>query len=438
MKRSRLLSTFFAALLVAGITFSPAQSVMAQTTALKVLHSFTGGSDGGTPVAGVIFDSAGNIYGTTFKGGDMSACSGFGCGIVYKLTPTGTGTWTESSVHRFQGEAMGLYPTDLLFDSAGNLYGIDALGGVSGSCVNLQDCQIAFELSPTSTNWKETVLQTFSYGAVGGSPNGMVADAAGNLYGSTAYGGSCCGLVFRLSPNGSGGWQETVLYDFSGTPDGATPLSTLILDAAGNLYGTTATGGSDNTYCQKLNGCGVVFELSPTASGPWTETVLHTFNGTDGYYPRSGLTFDSAGNLYGTTEQGGNLTDCGSFGCGVVFKLSPSGSTWTETVLHAFTGHADGYYPFNAVTLDAAGNVYGGIGGGKPSTNCSGGCGVIFKLAPSSTGHWTDTLLHSFTGGSDGIVTGGVPLIFGPDGNLYGTTEQGGTANQGIVFSIAP
>jgi uncharacterized repeat protein (TIGR03803 family) len=280
------------------------------------------------------------------------------------------------------------------------------------------------------------VVQIFSNGVGGGNPSGLVADAAGNLYG-TADGGTCCGLVFRLSPNGSGGWQETVLYDFSGTPDG-NPLSPLIFDAAGNLYGTISVGGSNNAYCQKVNGCGVVFELSPTASGPWTETVLYTFSGTDGSSPRSGLTFDSAGNLYGTAEQGGNLADCGGFGCGVVFKLSPSGSGWTETVLHAFTGYGDGYYPVTAVILDAAGNVYGGAfgGNGKPATVCSGGCGVIFKLAPGSRG-WTNTVLHTFSG-SDGTTTEGVLLTFGPDGNLYRTAAQGGTANQGVVFSIAP
>ncbi len=436
MKLSRILSTFFASLLVATITFSRAQSVMAQTTALKVLHSFTGGTDGGFPKSGVIFDSAGNIYGTTFWGG--SDC-GVGCGLVYKLTPTGTGKWTESPVYRPISETKGVYPVDLLFGPDGNLYGIDALGGATGSCINNQNCQIAFELSPTSTNyWKETVVQIFSNGVGGGNPSGLVADAAGNLYG-TADGGTCCGLVFRLSPNGSGGWQETVLYDFSGTPDG-NPLSPLIFDAAGNLYGTISVGGSNNAYCQKLSGCGVVFELSPTASGPWTETILYTFNGsTDGSSPQSGLTFDSAGNLYGTAVQGGNLTGCNSLGCGVIFKLSPSGSTWTETVLHAFTGRGDGGSPVTAVTLDAAGNVYGGtVFGGNLSDCGGGGCGVVFKLAPSSTKGWTETVLHFFSGGYDGKATEGVPLTFEPDGNLYGTAAQGGTANQGVVFSIAP
>ena len=429
MKRS----TVFFTVLIAGIILSLSVIAMAQTTAqskpVKVLHSFTGGLDGGFPEAGVIFDSAGNIYGTTFYGG--SGC-GQGCGVVYKLTPTGTGKWTESTIHRFSSEATGVYPTDLLFDAAGNLYGIDALGGLSGSCANNQNCAIAFELSATSAYRKETVLQVFSGAGTGIGPSGLVADAAGNLYGTAS------GTVFRLSPNGSGGWQETVLYEF---PYGNT-MSALVFDAAGNLYGTTSTGGSNNTYCQPFNGCGVVFELSPSASGTWTETVLYTFTGPDGAIPQSALTFDSTGNLYGTTLYGGNLTDCsGSFypgGCGVIFKLSPSGGTWTETILHAFKDGADGAIPVTAVTLDAAGNVYGGTVAGGTLTDCNGGgCGVIFKLSPGSKG-WTETVLHFFTGGLDGKATEGVPLTFGPDGNLYGTVAQGGTANYGVVFSIAP
>ena len=436
MKRS----TVFFTVLIASIALILPAIAAAQTKTLKVLHNFTGGSDGNFPKSGVIFDSAGNLYGTTFWGGNMSACSGFGCGLVYKLTPTATGGWTESPVYLFDSEAAGIYPVDLLFGPDGNLYGIDDLGGTTRICLSTQDCQIVFKLSPTSTSWKETVLKTFGSGPGGAFPNGLVADAAGNLYG-TAWGG-CCGLVFRLSPFGVGGWKETVLYSFSGTPDGDSPLSTLIFDAAGNLYGTTSTGGSDNTYCHKFNGCGVVFKLTPTASGPWIETVLYTFHGPDGSSPHSGLAFDSAGNLYGTTQNGGKLTDCvrvDSVGCGVVFKLSPSGSGWTETVLHAFTGGGDGAIPVTALTLDAAGNLYGGTVVGGKLTACSGvGCGVIFKLARNSNGGWTETVLHSFTGGSDGEATEGVPLTFGPDGNLYGTAAQGGTANKGIVFSIAP
>jgi uncharacterized repeat protein (TIGR03803 family) len=432
MKRS----TVFFPVLIAGITLSLAAMAIAQAKPLKIIHNFTGGSDGNFPVSGVIFDSAGNLYGTTFWGG--SGC-GVGCGLVYKLTPTGRGGWTESPVYLFDSEDTGIYPVDLLFGPDGNLYGIDDVGGTSRMCLSTQDCQIVFQLSPTSTNWKEKVLKVFGSGPGAGSSNGLVADAAGNLYGTG--GGGCCGVVFRLSPFGAGGWKETVLYSFSGAPDGYSPFSKLIFDAAGNLYGTTVVGGSNNIFCHKYNGCGVVFELSPTASGTWTETVLYTFHGPDGAFPFSGLAFDSAGNLYGTTEYGGKLTDCvdvDHVGCGVVFKLSPSGSGWTETVLHAFTGGGDGGVPITAVTLDAAGNLYGGtVIGGKPSTTWSNGSGVIFKLAPNSTGGWVETVLHTFNG-SDGEAAEGVPLTWGPDGNLYGTVANGGTGGHGVVFSIAP
>ena len=451
MNATKTSVVFRTALALAAITFTLAVTARAQTHTLRVLHAFSGFWDGGEPLTGVIFDSSGNIYGTAGIGGNINACQGYGCGMVYKLSPTTGGGWQETSVFRFQSLNTGAFPTgNLLFDASGNLFGVDSEGGPSSNCVLFSaGCGLVFELSPTSTNsWQESVLRTFNNGTGGGAlTGGLVADAAGNFYGAAYIGGNLsdcspygCGNVFRLSPNGSGGWQETVLYNFTGGVDGALPAATLIFDGAGNLYGTAAQGGSNNTQCQPRSGCGVVFELSPTASGPWTQTVLHTFTGgSDGSGTFAGLVFDTAGNLYGTALNAGNLNDCGGGGCGVVFELSPSsGGGWTETVLHTFTGHNDGGLSFSALIRDPAGNLYGTASSGGNLSDCGGhGCGVIFKLAPNSSGGWSETVLHAFTNGWDGSFPQ-TPLALGADGNLYGTTGSGGGTGQGVVFSIAP
>jgi uncharacterized repeat protein (TIGR03803 family) len=184
-------------------------------------------------------------------------------------------------------------------------------------------------------------------------------------------------VVFKLSPMSGGGWQETVLHTFSGGSDGAASVANLIMDASGNLYGTTSAGGDLSTTCFQT-GCGVVFELSPDSGGGWTETVLHTFGGADGSFPMAGLAMDSAGNLYGTTLRGGNLSVCGGSGCGGVFELSPKvGGGWTETVLHKFgAGGRDGINPQGGVILDAAGNLYGTTRGGGDNTQ-----GTVFKIS---------------------------------------------------------
>jgi uncharacterized repeat protein (TIGR03803 family) len=277
----------------------------------------------------------------------------------------------------------------------------------------------------------------------------MVADSAGNLYGTTEAGGNksskCapwtglagCGVVFELSPT-KHGWREKVLHVFTAGKDGAVPNPGVILDSAGNLYGTTLFGGDHKPlFCQAGGpyppGCGVVFKLTPTAHGPWTETVLYTFTGgEDGNEPGVSPTFDSNGNLYGTTGIGGNLS-CGAYGCGVVFKLTPAEQgPWTESVLHTFNNSTDGGFPYNGgVTFDSQGNLYGtALYGGDVSASCNEnpGCGVIYQLAPTPSGPWTETVLHAFTGGTDGAG----PLfgvIFDSLGNAYGTTLWGGDTN---------
>jgi uncharacterized repeat protein (TIGR03803 family) len=393
-----------------------------------VLHSFAESpTDGAHPEAGLTLDVAGNLYGTTLVGGpEPSACGTLGCGTVFKLTPTGT----ETVLHSFAGG-----PTDgsesfsgLIRDTAGNLYGTLFSGGAHGSGV-------VFKLSPSGA---ETVLHSFTGGADGGYPAApLVQDAAGNLYGTTTGGGAVPGsaeggVVFELirCASAPSGYDFKVLYSFTGA-DGSYPTGALIRDSAGNLYGTTDVGGATST-CHPTHGCGVVFKLSPTG----TETVLHSFAGPDGANPfRAGLARDAAGNLYGTTQNGGAASSaCANSGfgtCGVVFKLSPAG---TETVLHTFTGGADGANPLAGLVRDAAGNLYGTASdGGAACFDNAITCGVVFKLSPTGA----ETVLHTFTGGADG----GQPeagLIQDLTGNLYGTTVFGGAYGLGVVFKLTP
>jgi uncharacterized repeat protein (TIGR03803 family) len=275
-----------------------------------VLHSFSGGTDGASPSAGLIQDSKGNFYGTTYRGG--AGCCGYGKGVVFKLDPTGH----ETVLHRFglpryDGEQSA---AELIRDSAGNLYGTTAFGGGGSSCSG-HGCGVVFRVDPAG---KETVLYRFTGGNDGAEPfAGLVRDSAGNLYGTTYYGGTNdLGVVFKLDRTN----KETILHTFTGPPDGAGPDGALFLDASGNLYGTTSLGG-ETSACSVGNGCGTVYQLRHTASG-WKETVLYRFDQGTGTFPMGALIRDPAGNFYGTTYQGGG-TGCSGFGCGVVFRLKP-------------------------------------------------------------------------------------------------------------------
>jgi uncharacterized repeat protein (TIGR03803 family) len=318
----------------------------------KVLHNFTGGRDGANSPAGLIVDTAGNLYGTTFSGG-VSGCYS-GCGVVFELSPSANGDWKETVLHAFAGgkDGGGSF-AGLVMDAAGNLYGTTRGGTV-------------FKLAPTkSGRWKETVLYTFcslTNCADGADPwSGLIFDSAGNLYGTTynGGGGSCisgCGVVYKLTP-GPHGWKETVLHAFTGGPDGANPVSTLALDPSGTLYGTALFGGNRNNCSGSgfTPGCGVAFKLAPVANR-WKWNVIHTFTaGRDGANPAAGLTLDSTGNLYGTANSGAKVGKCPGInrGCGVVFELTlTSNDRWKESVLHAFTGGKDGGNPQAPVIFD--------------------------------------------------------------------------------------
>lgn len=293
------------------------------------------------------------------------------------------------------------------------------------------------------------VLYNFAGNWTGGTPeSSLVLDGAGNLYGTTVLGGGkpnkCtqidedCGTVFELSPGSGGAWNYSILHGFTGDANGGSPFKSLVRDAAGNLYGTTIDGG-DNAACsggQYFNvGCGVVFELSKNSSGLWKETVLYTFKGgTDGANPFSDLWLDAAGNLYGTTQFGGSLNGCSNDGCGVAYRLSRTSTGWHEAVLYAFPGQFGRVqYPEDLVQ-DSSGNLYGTtINGGNPAC----GCGTVFRLSPSSSGPWTETVLYEFAGGTDGSNPG-FGLTLDAAGNLYGVTELGGANGFGSVFELSP
>jgi len=272
----------------------------------------------------------------------------------------------------------------------------------------------------------ETVLYRFGVTITGdgkGVPAGLVADSSGNFYGVTQYGGNNGnGTVFELSPGTGGTWNETILHSFGSGTDGSQPVGGLILDSSGNLYGTTTLGCSSNN--------GTVFELS-RSGGSWTETVLYSFaGGSDGSFPLSSLNMHTSSTLYGTTALGGNSNDCAGNGCGTVYKLTLSGGSWTETVLHAFNG-GDGSYIAGAVVFDSSSNLYGTAGQGT-----SYHFGTVYKLDTSGT----LTTLYTFTGGSDGGGPFG-NLVWDLSGNLYGTTEYGGVAGgssgHGTVFELS-
>jgi uncharacterized repeat protein (TIGR03803 family) len=331
-----------------------------------VLYSFTGNADGGQPYGRLLFDAAGNLYGTTNFGGSTNCSQG--CGTVFKLSPA-SGGWTETVLYAFSGSSDGRAPNSrLLFDAAGNLYGTTSLGGnVNSVCSS--GCGTVFELAPASGGtWKESVLYAFMGSADGALPyDGLIFDATGNLYGTTsAAGTSASGVVFKLAPASGGTWTETVLHSFQGGWDGKYPYANLIIDAAGNLYGTTFQGATP--------GFGKVFELLPGSNGKWTQKTLHVFGNSPSANPVAGLVMDSTGNLYGTTMMGANQTVCGG-GCGTLFKLVPSSNGWTYNVIHVFGHGTDGFHPTGDLILDAAGNLYGTTQAGGAN-----GAGLVFQI----------------------------------------------------------
>ncbi len=425
------------ALALLAITFSLSDSTQAQTGTETILESFLDtGTNAFAPDSGVIFDTAGNLYGTVNSGGASNA------GAVYELSPVSGGGWQQSILYSFTGGADGSKPyyAGVIFDSAGNLYGTTFQGGIPGACTGA-GCGVVYKLTPISGGgWQESVLYTFTGGKDGARPYaGVILDAAGNLYGTTFQGGnltgcpSGCGTAFKLTPTTSGPWQETVLHSFNGKTDGANPHAGLVFDAAGFLYGTNYWGGAAPA-CPAAD-CGTVFRLAPSTSGPWKERVLHAFtNGVDGGNPASNVTFDTAGNIYGTTFQGGHLSDCAGLGCGTIYKLTPTTTgPWNGSVIRAFSG-PDGTNLVAGVIFDSLGNLYGTA----PSGTASHVDGLVFKFTPHTTGPWSQTVLHGFSGVKGDGKNPQAGVIFDAAGNLYSTTANGGTGGGGTVFEITP
>lgn len=395
----------------------------------QVLHKFrTGvygvGRDGFLPYANLILDGGGNLYGTTAYGGHHQCAYNSGCGTIFQLTPGGNGQWTETVLHDFS-YGTGYYPFDgLIFDAAGNLYGTTQGGGT-------YDAGTVFRLAPMAKGaWTYTVLYSFTGGNDGAYPSSsLIFDSAGNLYGTAGNGGAYgVGTVFQLAKGTNGKWTETVLHTFQHDgKDGIYPGTNLTLDAAGNLYGTTCCGGNQGSSCSPNDfGCGIVFELIPGSKGIWKERVLHNFNYKDGANSNAGLIFDGAGNLYGTTQWGGAFgPGCTLVGCGTVFELSPAGNgNWREKVLHRFNSK-DGSSPNGSLLFDAAQNLYGTtFYGGANHPKCAYNCGIVFELTQNAKGEWTEKILHGFDR-KDGAYPAS-SLVFDPLGNLYGTTQGGG------------
>jgi len=322
-----------------------------------VLYSFTGGVDGGEPYKGVTLDRDGNLYGTAVTGGSGN-CEG-GCGVIYKLTNT-KGTWTQKVVHAFTGGDDGSGPgSRVTVDRAGNVYGMTPTGGAYG-------LGTIYQIRPPSSGALTfKVIHAFTGGADGsnGSAGRMIL-RDGRLYGAATTGGNQgSGVVFELTPKAFGEWNFKTIYTFQGQPDGSFPYGALLFDPSGNIYGTTYYGGA--------NGIGAVYELSPQPVGEWTEDLIYSFQqGPDGNSPISNLVFDKAGNLYGTTSEGG-------LGSGTIFKLSPVGGNWTETVVHAFEGPPDGGFAYNGMVVDAFGNFYGATVHGGENND-----GSVYKFTP--------------------------------------------------------
>jgi uncharacterized repeat protein (TIGR03803 family) len=394
----RATAVFYA--LIAAFLFLGTVSQAAQSQTYTVIHNFTGlGKDGANPYGGPILDSSGNLYGTTYLGGI------YGNGSVYRLSFKGS-TWRYTPLYNFGPLPDGAGPAfgSLAIDAKGDLFGTTEGGGYFGTDFEICSCK-----------GREVQIHQFGLGTDGAQPiGGVVLDSAGNLYGTTSLGGTYAnGTVFKDTLSG-GAWTESVIYNFTGGKDGASPPAGVTVDANGNLYGTTSFGGA--------KGVGVIYKLSPHDSG-WKQTILHTFGGRkDGQYPVGGLVIDQSGNLFGTTFDGGVK------GGGTVYELSPSGKEWIFTTLYSFTGSYGG--PYNKLTL-ANGNIYG-----FTEADGANGLGSIFMLAPVN-GVWTFTDLYDFIGGKDGGQPYGSVAV-DSEGNVFGTTNVGGSQNQGVVFEFTP
>ncbi len=388
---------------VFAITLVLFACVAVQAQTFKVLHSFEGGTDGASPQGALLLDNVGNLYGTANLGGNQD-CDKGGCGVIFKLTPTGA----ETILHRFTQTDGALPSANLLPDATENVYSTVSFGGPYGC--DTKGCGGIFKMDKTG---KLTLLYAFTGGSDGANPYaGLIRDRYGNLYGVAFAGGSIgfcpgtvdvgCGTVFKLDTTG----KLHVLYTFTGGNDGAAPYGPLLSDGV-SLYGTAS---SDGAF-----GGGTVFKID--SKGKFS--VLYAFTGVagDGRIPYGGLIRDNVGNLYGTTVGGGSVNSDGT-----VYKLDPTGK---ETVLHIFTG-TDGQWPWASLVLDNNGNLFG-----TTSFGGSNGDGTVFELDKAGN----ETVLHSFLSATDGSAVIS-PIVMDAAGNIYGTADEGGQFDSGTAFEI--
>jgi uncharacterized repeat protein (TIGR03803 family) len=399
-------------MIVTALVSLPAAAASSDT----VVYNFTGGSDGGNPAADLVFDSAGNAYGTTVIGGD------FGYGTVFELSPSGS-TWTETVLYSFTGGTDGKNPYGgVTLDAAGNLYGVTVAGG-SSTCTG-DGCGVVYKLTIAGGTFTQSVLYSFRGGSDGFGPgDGVIFDKAGNLYGMTPDGGAAgYGSIYELHPTQSGPWKERIIHSFTGGADGAVgALGRMVLDKAGNLYGVSELGGASNA--------GTVFQLAPGSNGTWTMKTIYSFKGQpDAGFPYGGLVLDASGNLYGVTYYGG------ANGLGAAYLLHNAAGTWKEKVLYSFAGGGDGNSSTATLIFDASGNLYGTSSAGG-SHSCA--CGTVFQLAPQGKNVWKESVAYSFAGKPDGAFPS-YGLSMDGAGNFYGTTAVGGLHNQGAIYQFVP
>jgi uncharacterized repeat protein (TIGR03803 family) len=380
-------------------------------SATKLIYSFAGSGDGEYTDTELVMDSAGNLYGTSVQGGI------YGGGTVFQVTPAGVHT----VLYDFTGGADGGEPyKGVTLDAQGNLYGTAVTGG-GGSCEG--GCGVVFKLTNSGGVWTQTVIHTFTGGNDGSGPGSPVAiDKQGNLYGATPTGGANgMGVVYQLRPGATGGWTLRVIHTFTGGTDGGGgSASRLMIDATGNLYSVCTVGGA--------NGFGTVYKMS-SVQGKWQFTTLYAFKDQpDGALPYGGVISDKAGNLYGTTYY------AGAHDLGTVYKLTHSNGTWTESVLYSFKGGADGSSPISSLVADAAGNLYGTTSDGG-AASCT--CGVIFKMTPGGNGKWTESVVYRFPGTPQpGFAYNG--MVADSTGTFYGATVHGGSGNDGAIYQFTP
>jgi hypothetical protein len=418
MSRTKLLSKWMTVVIAVTLT-GAAQG----QNHFKTLYVFKGGSDGATPTDPLVQDSSGNLYGTTFNGGDKQSSKQCvnRCGTVFELSPTGSGSWHKKRLYAFAGSKKGGNPQGpMAMDAAGNLYGT-------------AQPTTEFKLSPTTAGpWTlSKIWGEIDYGGTSWGPDGLTQDANGNLFG-VAYSSGGDTIIYELSPSGEN-WKYTVVYSF-GYDNGRSPYNaTLLVDSSGNLFGTIAEAGGNGhfRFCSDgYSGCGMIFEFSPGPGGSWSLSDFVPPRSKWGFKPAGSLVKDSDGNLFGSTLLGG--TD----GAGVVFKLSQgSGGGWKESILHNFKV-TKGSSPTGLIT-DGNGGFYGtALYGGD--SNCTNGCGVLFHITQTAQGAWQETVLHQFSGGDDGSLPN--QIIRGASGNIFGTTQLGGdtVCQCGTVFEFGP